>query len=75
MSVHARAVAAQRALYTSVQLAANKLRKRHTIADPGTEVRSHIRRCHWRPTRSGACTPEGVQTNAVACSFSQQIGR
>ncbi len=40
MSVHARAVAARRTLYTSVQLAANKLRNRHTTADPGTFVRT-----------------------------------
>ncbi len=36
MSVHARAVAARRTLYTSVQLAANGLHNRHTTADPGT---------------------------------------
>ena len=60
MSVHARAVAARRKLNTSVQLAANELRNRLTIADPGTEVRLHIRWCYWRPTRSGACTSEGV---------------
>lgn len=60
MSVHARAVTARLTLYSGVQLAANELRSRHTIADPGTKVRLHIRWCYWRPTRSGAYTPEGV---------------
>ena len=60
MSVHARAVAARRTLYTSEQPAVNELRNRHTLANPGSEVRLHIRWCHWRPTRSGARKPEGV---------------